>query len=94
MPTCPGCEQTVPHDRLAVHERLCPALRGGDADAAPTDRTAERRIANMERRIQRRLRRLEADLAAAAAASEAAADDGGRFDRSRGTDAGNRYRRK
>lgn len=84
----------MPHDRLAVHERLCPALHSSNADAAPTDRTAERRIANMERRIQRRLRRLEAELAAAAAASEAAADDEGRADRSRRSDAADRYRRK
>lgn len=72
MPTCPGCEQTIPYDQLRVHERHCPALHGGDAPDRLDATASDRRLTNMERRIERRLRRLEAEIDAA----------GGRADRS------------
>ena len=59
MPVCPGCEQPVPYDQLAIHERYCAELN--DADAADAERL-DRRISRVERRMYRRLRALEAEL--------------------------------
>lgn len=62
MPTCPGCDQFVPHDRLTVHERYCRDIWGDDAHDAVTLERLDRRLAALERRLDRRVRELEAGL--------------------------------
>lgn len=59
MPICPGCERTVPYDRLPTHEQYCTEL---DTDRNRQLERLERRIEETERRMYRRLRALEAEL--------------------------------
>lgn len=62
MPTCPGCERSVPYDRLSSHQRHCWALHGGDRISSRRLEQLERRLDEVERRLQRRLGALEAEL--------------------------------
>lgn len=62
MPICPGCEESVPYDRLDLHERYCRGIWG---EPTSTGIAIEK--------IDRRLRRIEADLE-----GRLARDDGGR----------------
>lgn len=60
MPTCPGCEKELSYERLDIHQRYC----GGIWSKAEMERSPERierRLVNLETRLDERLRTLEAD---------------------------------
>jgi len=62
MPTCPGCNDQVPHLQLPVHERFCEAVTGH----APCEQTVieyfDQRLAGVERRLDGRISMLETGL--------------------------------
>lgn len=60
MPTCPGCHQHVQYDQLDTHQRYCHGLRGGDRSSPQSLRRLESRIDELDRRVERRLRNVEA----------------------------------
>lgn len=62
MPICPGCEQSLQHDELAVHERHCSDIWGERTDKGRSFERLERRLAALERRVDGRLREAEADF--------------------------------
>ncbi len=75
MPTCPGCQQRVSHDRLATHERYCRALHGGESERNRSMRRLERRIEELDRRVDQRLRALEVTVGTRALENESTAQD-------------------
>lgn len=48
MPTCPGCETSVPHDRLDTHERYCGGIWGESARTADAIERLDRRLQRIE----------------------------------------------
>lgn len=62
MPICPGCEQTIPYDRLDVHVRYCVGIWSAARYNAPSSDRLESQITTMEHHLDRRLRELESDI--------------------------------
>lgn len=62
MPTCPGCQQRVSHDRLDTHERYCHGLHGDESPGLRSMRRLEDRIDELDRRFDRRVRALEVSV--------------------------------
>jgi len=62
MPICPGCEQTVPYDRLDVHQRYCAGIWSDGMRGGRSVERLDRRLANVEARLERRLREFEEDV--------------------------------
>lgn len=72
MPTCPGCRRHVAHDDLPVHQRYCRwlwetepvARRAWDDHLADELRGLDHRaVVSTVTRLERRVRRLESDVA-------------------------------
>lgn len=63
MPTCPACGRSVAYRRLTVHERHCEKL-GDDRTEAARVESLDRRLESMENQLNRRLRKLEANIRA------------------------------
>lgn len=62
MPICPGCEQSIPYDELDVHERYCHDIWGDRDSGSRSVERLERQIVALERRVDGRLRKVEADV--------------------------------
>jgi hypothetical protein len=58
MPICPGCEGEIPHHRLDTHLRHCTAL-GDEPDQSELEEL-DRKITDMETRLNRRLLKIQA----------------------------------
>jgi len=61
MPTCPGCNERVPHVKLPVHERFCEAVVGAAPNDVSTYEYFDARIRDVERRLDAYLAVLEAE---------------------------------
>jgi len=59
MPTCPGCHQHVQYDQLDTHERYCHGLRDDDRSQRQSVKRLEKRVDDLDRRVDRRLREIE-----------------------------------
>ena len=59
MPICPGCERSVPYDRLDVHERYCGDIWGQSSPAAIALERLDRRLQRIEADIDQRLAAME-----------------------------------
>ena len=59
MPICPGCERSVPYDRLDLHERYCGGIWGQPSAAAVAVEKLDRRLQRIEADLERRLAELE-----------------------------------
>lgn len=59
MPICPGCERSVPYDRLDVHERYCGGIWGQSSPAAVALERLDRRLQRMEDDVEQRLVQLD-----------------------------------
>lgn len=59
MPICPGCERSVPYDRLDVHERYCGGIWGQPSPAALAVEKLDRRLQRIEADVEKRLATLE-----------------------------------
>jgi len=55
MPICPGCERSVPYDRLDVHERYCGGIWGQPSAAAIAVEKLDRRLQRIEADLEQRL---------------------------------------
>jgi len=53
MPTCPGCQQTIPHRELHVHTQYCEAIHDENQFDADSMERLEARIDAIERRLER-----------------------------------------
>ena len=62
MPVCPCCERRVPYDDLRGHVKHCPDAHDGDEEALRTAEALDDRLTDVERRLLRRISRLEAEL--------------------------------
>lgn len=62
MPICPGCEQIVPYGRLDAHVRYCDGIWIADEGENSTTEYLERRLMNLEKRLDDRVRELETDV--------------------------------
>ena len=59
MPICPGCERSVPYDRLDLHERYCGGIWGQPSAAPVAVEKLDQRLQRIEADLERRLARLE-----------------------------------
>ena len=59
MPICPGCERSVPYDRLDVHERYCGGIWGQSSPAAIAIERLDRRLQRIEEDVEERLVKLD-----------------------------------
>ena len=59
MPICPGCERSVPYDRLDVHQRYCGGIWGESSPAAVAIERLDRRLKRIEEDVEERLVRLD-----------------------------------
>ena len=59
MPICPGCERSVPYDRLDVHERYCGGIWGQPSPAAVAIERLDRRLQRSEDDVEERLVQLD-----------------------------------
>ena len=59
MPICPGCERSVPYDRLDVHQRYCGGIWGESSPAAVAIERLDRRLRRIEDDIEQRLVKLD-----------------------------------
>ena len=55
MPICPGCERSIPYDRLDVHERYCGEIWGKRPAGAGAIEMLDRRLQRIEADLERRL---------------------------------------
>lgn len=62
MPICPGCERSVPYERLDLHQRYCEGIRGGEKDRRRAVERLDQRLAAVEVRLDRQFRQFERDL--------------------------------
>lgn len=62
MPICPGCERRVSYDDLRRHVKYCPDVHEGDEEALTAVESVDDRLSDVERRLIRRISRLEAEL--------------------------------
>lgn len=62
MPICPGCERRVAYDDLRRHVKYCPDVHEGDEEALAAVEAVDDRLTDVERRLLRRISRLEAEL--------------------------------
>lgn len=53
MPTCPGCQQLLSHERLGDHLDHCRAIYGDAAEEARTIARLERRVDRLELRVRK-----------------------------------------
>lgn len=58
MPICPGCERSVPYERLDVHERYCGGIWGQPSPAAAAIERLDRRLQELEN-VEQRLVQLD-----------------------------------
>lgn len=73
MPTCPGCRDSVPYNRLPVHQRYCPGLwtEGPGVDnQTRAIKQLSRTFQTQERQLEARVENLEQSLAELGAAPE------------------------
>lgn len=59
MPTCPGCQQRVPHERLPDHVEHCAAVFDDDARERRSIVRLERRVDRLERHVREHDLKLE-----------------------------------
>ena len=59
MPICPGCERSVPYDRLDVHQRYCGGIWGETSPAAVAIERLDRRLKQIEEDVEERLVKLD-----------------------------------
>jgi len=52
MPTCPGCHRSINHDELPVHLQICDEVRGTEQVPSAVLEPLERRIIDVEDRIE------------------------------------------
>lgn len=62
MPICPGCERTIPYDRLDLHERHCLGIWSAARFVSPSIERLEAQLTAMETHLDGRLRSLEEDV--------------------------------
>jgi predicted RNase H-like nuclease (RuvC/YqgF family) len=59
MPICPGCERSISYDELVIHEQHCDGISGSSKDRSQTAERLDRRLSDVEARLEERLRELE-----------------------------------